>query len=157
MKPLLVIGLGNSLMGGDGIGCAVTDRLASDQRLPDYAEVLSAGSDLLRCAGWMEDRRLVVVIDAILDDHAEPGFVRAFEDGCGLEERQDHAHHLSAVQAIRLLQMLTPVPCTLLGISVVSVEAGVGIPAGLNARIPAILDRVLQELRRWAPDSKEVS
>jgi len=148
MKPLLVIGLGNPLMSGDGIGAAVAERLATDQRLPESVEVIIGASDLLRCAPWMEGRRRVVVIDAMQDDSSPPGLVRAFEDGCGLEERQDHAHHLSAVQAIRLLQLLTPVPCTLLGVSIASVEARAGLPSTLNACIPAIVDCVLQELIR---------
>ena len=34
MKPHLVIGLGNRLMGDEGVGCLLAERLASDPRLP---------------------------------------------------------------------------------------------------------------------------
>jgi hydrogenase maturation protease len=145
MKPLLVIGLGNPLMGDDGVGCAVVECLAADRRLPDCVEVMIGGSDLLRCAGQMEGRSRVVVIDA-LQDGGEPGGVLLFEEGAGLDDRQGHAHHLSAAQAIRLAQMITRVPCTLLGISIPSVTAGPRLSPALGARLPAILDRVLQEL-----------
>jgi len=148
MKPLLAIGLGNPLMGDDGVGCAVAERLAGDGRLPECAEVICGGSDLLRYAGQMEGRRRVVIIDAVQGD-SEPGNVEIFEGaGSLLDERQDQVHHLSAVQAIRLLEMTSPVHCTLLGISVSSIVPGTGLSPLLKARLPAILDRVVQELNR---------
>ncbi|MGA2903451.1 MAG: hydrogenase maturation protease [Candidatus Korobacteraceae bacterium] len=148
MKPLLAIGLGNPLMGDDGVGCVVAERLASDPRLPDCAEVIGGGSDLLGCAGQMEGRRRVVVIDAIQGD-SEPGSVMVFEGArSGLDEQQDHAHQLSAVQAIRLLEKIKSIRCTLLGISISSVATGTSLSPQVEVRMPAILDSVLQELSR---------
>jgi len=157
MKPLLAIGLGNPLMGDDGVGCAVAERLACDPRLPEYAEVICGGSDLLRYAGEMEGRDRIVVIDAIQSD-TEPGSVEIFEGaGSGLDDRQldesqDHVHNLSAVQAIRLLEMLKSVRCTLVGISISSVTVGAGLSPTLDARMPAILDNLLQELSRCSSE-----
>ena len=155
MKPLLAIGLGNPLMGDDGVGCIVAERLASDPRLPTCAEVISGGSDLLRYSRQMEGRSRVVVIDALQAD-TEPGSVFLFEGVCSrLDEHQDQAHHLSAVQAIRLLEMLQSVPCTLCGISISSAAVGTGLSPRVDARMPEILDRVLQELKRRSPDQME--
>ncbi|MGA2146161.1 MAG: hydrogenase maturation protease [Bryobacteraceae bacterium] len=146
MKPVLVIGLGNPLMGDDGVGCVVAERLAGDTRLPAYAEVICGGSDLLRHAGQMEGRSRVVVIDAIEDD-TEPGSVLVFDEArSGLDERQDHAHHLSAVQAIRLFRTIASIRCTLLGVGISSAAMGTGLSPRIESRMPAILDRVLQEL-----------
>jgi len=148
MKPVLAIGLGNPLMGDDGVGCIVAERLACDPRLPECAEVICGGSDLLRYAGQMEGRDRVVVIDAVQGD-MEPGSVEIFEGaGSGLDERQDHVHHISAVQAIRLLEMIKSVHCTLLGISISSVAVGTSLSPKVAARMPTILDSVLQELGR---------
>lgn len=154
MKPLLAIGLGNPLMGDDGVGCVVAERLANDPRLPESAEVICGGSDLLRYCRRMEGRSRVVVIDAI-DGDTEPGIVLTFEGTCsGLSERQDHVHQLSAVQAIRLFGLINSIPCTLLGISVSSVAIGSGLSLAVDARMPAILDCVLQELGRRLPDNR---
>jgi hydrogenase maturation protease len=156
MKPLLAIGLGNPLMGDDGVGCAVAEQLASDPRLPECAEVICGGTDLLRYADQMEGRSRVVVVDAVEGD-MEPGSIVTFEGaGPELGECQDHAHHLSAVQAIRLLGMTKSVRCTLLGISVSSVAIGTGLSPTVGARMPTILDRVLQELGRQTPDHREL-
>ncbi|SPE36307.1 Ni,Fe-hydrogenase maturation factor (hyh operon) [Candidatus Sulfopaludibacter sp. SbA6] len=148
MKPLLVIGLGNPLMGDDGIGWHIVARLAGDPRLPETVEVTSGGTDLLRHADQIEGRSRVVVIDAIQDAIEGNGQVGQISilDEDQLDERQQHAHHLSAVQAIGLLQLITPVRFTLLGISISSAAVANQLSPALAARMPAILDRVLQEL-----------
>jgi hydrogenase maturation protease len=168
MKPRLVIGLGNPLMGDEGIGWHVAERLAGDARLPADVEVVCGGTDLLRHADRMEQRRRVIVIDALRVD-AEPGNVWVGEDpggessGAGapvfgsaadsagqplpaLDNRQDNAHCLSAVQAIQLLRMTTRVPITLLGISVCRADLQAGLSPELAARMPSILESVLGEL-----------
>ena len=74
----------------------------------------------------------------------------------GLDEHKTRAHHLSVVQAIRLLEMIKSVHCTLLGTSISSVSVGTGLSPTVDARMPAILDRVLQELGRRPPDNMEL-
>ena len=58
MKPHLVIGLGNPLVGDEGVGCLLAERLASDPRLPEDIEVIDGGADLLGCADRMSGRDL---------------------------------------------------------------------------------------------------
>jgi hydrogenase maturation protease len=149
MKPRLVLGLGNPLMGDDGVGWYVASRLAGDSRLPADAEALWGGTDLLRYAGQIVGRSHVILVDAIQDE-AEPGSVAVFEDCAELEERQTNAHELSPVRAMRLLRMMTPVRMTLLGVSISSAEVGDRLSAEMEARMPAILERVLEELGRAA-------
>ena len=146
MKPQLVIGLGNPLMGDDGVGWVVATRLAADPRLPDTAEVICGGTDLLRHAGRMAGRSRVILIDAI-QDHAAPGSVIWLQpDDEKLEARQQHAHHLSAVHSVLLLNLITPIPVLLMGISIGSARLSAGLSPALDARMPAILDGVLSEL-----------
>ena len=152
MKPQLVIGLGNPLMGDDGVGCAVAERLAADPRLPETVEVICGGTDLLRYSAQIAGRSRVIVLDAIEDD-GQPGHVAALS-AAALDARQDHAHHLSAIQAIQLLEMTTPVSSLLLAISISSARAGLGLSPALAARLPAIVDRLLRELERSAEEAR---
>ena len=148
MKPLLLIGLGNPLMGDEGVGRLVVEQLAGDPRLPETVEVICGGTDLLRYAGQMEGRSRVFVVDALQDD-TEPGIVSIFNDASsGLDERQEHAHHLSVYQAMALLKMTTPTLFTLLGISIPTAAIKTGLSPVVEGRMPAILDRVLHELMR---------
>jgi hydrogenase maturation protease len=146
MKPLLVIGLGNPLMGDDGVGWHVAERLAADPGLPEHVEVICGGTDVLRYAGEMERRRRVFLIDAIADG-SETGKVTVFDqDFRGLEERQQHAHHLSAIQAVKLLRQLVPARFTLLAISISSARREPALSPEMAAQMPAILQQVLENL-----------
>jgi hydrogenase maturation protease len=146
MKPQLVIGLGNPLMGDDGIGCIVAERLANHPRLPENVEVICGGTDLLRHAGRIEGRSSVVVIDAV-QDVGEPGNVVSLAtDDAGLDERQQHVHQLSAVQCIRLLQMTTSATFLLLGISISAGRVHHGLSPELSGRMPMILGTILGKL-----------
>jgi hydrogenase maturation protease len=160
MKPLLVIGLGNPLMGDEGIGWHVAERLSADPRLPAGAEAVCGGTDLLRHAAGMESRRRVIVVDALRDE-AAPGTVSVWAEpgGAGaaacqpalpsladLDTGQENAHSLSAVQAIQLLRMTLAVPITLLGVSIPHASFDTGLSPALAASLPAILDCVLREI-----------
>jgi hydrogenase maturation protease len=103
-----VIGLGNSLVGDDGVGCRLARRCARDPELRQQTEFVVGGSDLLRLSHLLEGRERVILIDAMLDD-AEPGTVSVHDEPFDeLEERWEHAHHPSAVQAVRLLKVTSP-------------------------------------------------
>jgi hydrogenase maturation protease len=140
MRPVLVIGLGNPLMGDDGIGCAVAEHLASHPSLPASVEAVAGGSDLLRFIDEVRGRDRILVLDAILDD-SEPGSV---QEVASVGERQAHAHHLSAVQAARLIELVIGVHITVLGISIHDVRAGEGLSPALAAAIPSIAAQILQ-------------
>ncbi len=150
MKPHLVVGLGNTLMGDEGIGCVLAGRLAADPRLPDEVEVVEGGSDLLACAGLMAGRRRVTLLDAILD-LSEPGRLHIFEDDFPeLEITQSGAHAMSAAAAIRLLQITEPhlreVRFKLIAVAIDSAAAGPGLSPAIAAKVPFLLERVRREL-----------
>src|SRR5512140_2692672 len=128
MKPRLVLGLGGALAGDDAVGLELVRRLAEDARLPHDVEALEGGADLLRLAGMMASRERVLLVDAVEALPGESGPLVGDHPLAGLDARQPHAHHLSAVQALDLLLLteptlastrftwfLVPVRCTVAG------------------------------------------
>ncbi len=147
MNPTLAIGLGNPLMGDDGIGCRIADLLAADPRLPAGVDVISGGADLLRCSREIEGRLKVVLIDAV-DDESPTGTVSVLDGTAAVSN--EGAHLLSAPESLALLKMSLNGRCPefrFLGVTVGSVAAGHGLSAALAARVPEILARVLEELK----------
>lgn len=65
MKPRLLLGLGNPVMGDDGVAWHLLARLREDPRLPPDVEIAWGGTDLLGCAGLLEGRERVVLVDAV--------------------------------------------------------------------------------------------
>jgi hydrogenase maturation protease len=152
MKSHLVIGLGNRLMGDEGVGWHIIDRLAGDPRLPEDAELLWGGTDLLACADQIEGRSRITLVDALLDP-SQVGGVAVFRDGNGLrglEDRQGHVHHLSLTQAIQLLRINSPsfetARLSLIAVCIDSARMQPELSPTLAARMPHILECVLQEL-----------
>ena len=150
MKPHLVIGLGNRLMGDEGVGCLLAERLASDPRLPTDIEIFVGGTDLLASADRMAGRARVTLLDALLDP-SEPGMVHVFEgDFSALETSQPGAHALSAVASLQLLQAAYPelrdVQFKLITVSIDSASFGPGLSAPLAATLHHLLDEVLHNL-----------
>jgi len=152
VKSHLVLGLGNQLMGDEGIGWHVINRLACDPRLPGDTELLWGGTDLLACAEQIEGRSRVTLVDALLDP-SQVGSVAVFGDGNGLrslEDRQWHVHHLSLTQAIHLLRIVSPsletARLSLVAICIDSAPLQPELSPALAAKMPQILECVLQKL-----------
>lgn len=150
MGAKVVIGLGNPLMGDDGIGWHVAREVAKYPDLPADTDVAYGGSDLLRHDGVLADRDRVIIVDAVFDGF-EPGTVRVLdEDFDDWEERQGHAHQLSAVAAIQLLRASAPrlanTRFTIISVSVASVRAEERLSAPMSAKLPQIVRRVVTEL-----------
>lgn len=158
-KPILVLGLGNRLAGDDGIGSRVAAALAGDPRLPADVDVMQAGSDLLRLAPRMEDRTDVVLLDAMLTD-GDVGDVSVLTDVCGMDTRQGHVHHLSAVQAMALLRTVVPrldgIRCTWIAIGIADSRISHDLSPALDAALPGIVDAVLATLHGMT-DSTETA
>jgi hydrogenase maturation protease len=149
MNHTLILGLGNPLMGDDGVGCRAARLLADDPRLPLGAQSIPAGTDLLRWMDRIEGHEHVILIDAM---RAAPDarIEVLHDDFTGLSMQQTTAHSLSAAQAIALMQQSDPALCnvrfTLVAVPVASAEIRIGLSPETEARLPAILDTVLLEL-----------
>lgn len=148
MKPVLVVGLGNGLVGDDGVGCRLIERLTRDRALRRRADFAVGATDLLRLADCFTGRRAVVLIDAVLSDE-EPGTVRVYEEPFEeLDTEWSDAHAPSLVQSVGLLKMLSPAlrgtPFWLIGVAVPELRHD----AILSPRLPEIAARVRAALAR---------
>jgi hydrogenase maturation protease len=149
MKPDLVIGLGNPLMGDDGAGAAAAEVLANDRTLARHVDVISADSDVLSCANRMERRRRVLLIDAV--EGEVPGSISVLRESPSLEGQQ-HAHHLSAPAMLALLRQVTPTlhdtEFIWILVTVNSARVGMRLSPEVAAAIPKLVEQVRQELGR---------
>jgi hydrogenase maturation protease len=145
-RPVLILGLGNPLMGDDGVAWHLVERLRTDPRLPADVEVAWGGSDLLACAGLMEGRRRVVLVDAV--EGGEPGAVVELDPwSAGLDERDAGAHGLAVPGALRLLRAVSPalaeLDLALVGVVVSTVTLGPTLSAPVRRRLPRITTEIL--------------
>ena len=146
----LVVGLGGAPAGDDAVGLEIARRLARDPRLPTHTEVLEGGPDLLRLGAALVGRQRVVLVDAIA---AKPGEMEPLVRDhplLGIDSRQQHAHQLSAVQALDLLRLLEPdlatVRFTWFLVPVRTVRPSQSLSPELAGRLPALVESLLSIL-----------
>jgi hydrogenase maturation protease len=74
-ETVLVLGLGNTLLGDDGVGVHVARRLGSDAAMPPWVRVVDGGTMGFRLTSVLGDGGDVLMIDAA-DFAAAPGSLR---------------------------------------------------------------------------------
>lgn len=159
MKPVLIVGLGNPLAGDDGVGWHLAARLREHPRLPDDVEILQA-CDMLTLEEELQDRPLVLLIDALLDDDGPCGRLIPIEDFSALDTRTGSVHHLPPAQAIALLRGLYPeireVLIILLGVTVGRVYMDHALSPPLAACLDELADAILGIITEKAGRSTSV-
>ncbi len=149
---LLVLGLGNVLLGDDGAGVEAAMLIKSRFRVPDGVEVLDGGTLGLSLLGAISEAETAVLVDAVRADDAPPGTILRLE---GDEVPPAVAQRLSPHQvgvadlldAARLIGRY-PSRLVLCGVVPQSIELNVGLTAPVAAAIPALVDSVVAECAR---------
>lgn len=74
----LVLGIGNVLLGDEGVGVSVVDRLQAEGGLPSHVDLLDGGTGSLVLLEPMREARRMILIDATADGQP-PGTVQRIE------------------------------------------------------------------------------
>ncbi|MEI6593218.1 MAG: hydrogenase maturation protease [Holophagaceae bacterium] len=74
----LVLGIGNVLLGDEGVGVAVIDHLQAEGGLPSHVDLLDGGTGSLVLLEPMREARRMILIDATADGQP-PGTVQRLE------------------------------------------------------------------------------
>lgn len=147
-----VIGVGNELMGDDGIGPRVVAELesASDTQSPSV-RLYDAGTTAFLALEVMSGCAQAVVIDAI-ESGAEPGTVQEYRyvDGEFADPPPEMTmHDVSFVEALDYGRDAYDLPETvrIIGVEPATLTAGVGLSDPVEAAVPEITDIVTEILR----------
>ncbi|MFD0318354.1 hydrogenase maturation protease [Streptomyces flavalbus] len=160
---IVVIGVGNEFRHDDGVGWAVTARLAertADRPLPPGTVVADCDGDPARLLGLWEGAALAVVVDAAHAEPPHPGRVhRLTLDGTGTARTATTSSHgLGLGDAVELSLVLDRLPRRLVVYAVEGADRslGRGLSAPVAARVDALARAVEEDVRRSGPDGREV-
>jgi len=149
-KPILVLGVGNTLLKDEGVGVLVARRL-QEMDLPDNVEVLEGGVLGFDLLDHMEEREKIVVIDAV-DGDGEPGAVyrmtRAeIDEGNSRCMTSLHEVDLPQVFSTADLMGIQIEPMVLIGIQPKAIEMGYDeVTPEVEAAMPKAIELVLKEV-----------
>jgi hydrogenase maturation protease len=146
--PLLVLGLGNILLGDDGLGPVAVHRLIRSYDMPEGVLVLDGGTLGLSLLPHLEDARRALLVDAIRAE-GPPGTLVRLE---GDEVAPAVAARLSPHQ-VGVADLLDgarwrdryPKPLILLGVVPASLELRVGLSPRVEAALPGLIERIVAE------------
>lgn len=148
-KPteVLVLGIGNVLMGDEGVGVRAVERLREIQ-LPNGVECLDGGTGGFHLLGPMQDARRVVLIDATADG-APVGTVRRLRPCFSADyPRTLTAHDIGLKDLLDAFYLLGEGPdVTLFAVSIPPLnELGLELSSEVNAIVPRLAELVLAEV-----------
>lgn len=145
----VVIGLGNPLMGDDGLGLAAAQRLLSDWDLPADLQIVDGGTWGLNLLPVIEDAARVVLLDAI--DLAEPPgtLIRLPRERLPkylATKISPHQVDLRDVLALAELRRTLPDDTTAIGLQPAVVALGDRLSPVIQGRLEELLDALAADL-----------
>ena len=149
---ILLMGVGNVLMGDDALGPKVLQQIEARYELPAEVTVFDAGTPGLDLTLFLDGFDAIVAVDALKGKGA-PGEVRTYrkeqlvEGGLPIVTSP---HEPTLREALMRLQLLGrgPSEVFLVGAIPERVETGPGLSFAVESAIPVIEQQVLRELAR---------
>ena len=152
MKTTLVLGLGNILLGDEGVGVRVVERLQALYDFPEGTQVMDGGTLALDLLPYVEDTDRLLVVDAV-DMRAKPGTVVriANEEVPTFLSIKVSPHQMGLADILSAARLLGHYPedLVLLGVQPGVIDATLELSSPVAAQVDVLADRVLADLSRW--------
>jgi hydrogenase maturation protease len=148
--PLLILGLGNLLLGDDGLGVAAVRRLLEEYEAPEGVRVLDGGTLGLSLLPHLEDAERAILVDAISDDAPVASFVRLEgEDVAPAVAVRLSPHQIGVSDLLEGARWLgrSPRIVLLLGLVPGSIELSLERSPAVEASLPDLVGRIVEEAR----------
>ena len=142
-EPVLVLGIGNYLLGDEGVGVHAIHAL-EQEALPPHVHILDGGTGGFHLLSYLQDNPQVILIDATMDGRP-PGTVRALKPRFASDfPRALSAHDIGLRDLIETTILVGKLPSIdLITISVDEIqELGTDLSPAVLASIPEVLRHV---------------
>ena len=142
-NKILILGIGNYLMGDEGIGVHIAERLLKET-LPPEVDVLDGGTGGFHLLEYFELYPNVILIDATLDSNP-PGTIRLIKPKFAKDFPQAMStHDIGLKDMVSALQIMGTIPD--IDLFVVSIESiqqqGITLTPEVEAVVPLVMHKV---------------
>jgi hydrogenase maturation protease len=150
-EDILVLGVGNTLMGDDGVGIRVVEMLA-DEDIPPNVVLKEAGLPGWGLPSWFEGMSTVLLIDAVQMGQ-EPGSWKRFNtDDLQIVMENNtlslHQNDLACGLALSQAMNLMPENLLLYGIEPANTAPGDDLSPEVEASLPELIKNILLDLEK---------
>ncbi len=147
----LILGVGNVLIGDEGIGIRIIEELDNRYIFPDDVSLLDGGTAGVELLRYIEGKKLLILIDAMAADHP-PGTVYQVEGEDVpkqfLERISPHQIGLSDLLATGMLSDNIPENIILFCVEPERLETGMYISDSVAKSIDKIINPILDHLEK---------
>ena len=146
---MLVLGIGNLLMGDEGIGVHAVRALEAEA-LPEDVTLLDGGTGGFHLLELFSDHRHMILIDATLDDR-DPGAVRVLHPKFATDfPRSLSAHDIGLRDLVESAILLGPLPT--MDIVTISIAKIQSMTLEMSPEVEAAIPEVIATVRRLIAD-----
>lgn len=153
----LVLGIGNLLIGDEGVGCWTVEELSRRYTLPPDVECVDGGTAGFELLAMLDRKEHVILIDALRGDRA-PGTVVMVEGEhvpkAFLARTTPHQLGICDVLAAAQLTETMPRHLTLYGIEPKQLDVGIGLSPEVEAGMEKTIGAVVEQLRHFGYEVK---
>ncbi|ADW19454.1 hydrogenase maturation protease [Desulfobulbus propionicus DSM 2032] len=153
----LVLGIGNLLIGDEGVGCRTIEELSRRYTLPPEVECVDGGTAGFELLAMLDSKDHVILIDALRGDR-EPGTVVLVEGDhvpkAFLARTTPHQLGICDVLAAAQLTDTMPRHLTLYGIEPKQLDVGIGLSPEVEAGMEKTIGAVVEQLRHFGYEVK---
>lgn len=146
---ILLLGVGNVLLGDEGVGVHTVNRLR-DEGLPDCVDAVDGGTAGLELAYLVGGFSRLVIVDC-LDAGMEPGSIFRIspDDICGNTEAKISFHDLGLAEFLTMAKSMGQLPETVIfGIQPQKIDWGFGLSRAVEQKIEEFMDLVRNEFKQ---------
>jgi hydrogenase maturation protease len=146
---VVVLGVGNLVMGDEGLGVRCAWRLEAAGVLPAGVVIIDGGTSTSELLGDLEDLDLLVIVDAVAGGGAPGSLVRLEGDripSAFSNKLSPHQHGINDLLATLQFVGRAPGKVVVLGLTPVRIELGFELSPEVEAALPALAACVVAEV-----------
>ena len=147
-KKILILGLGNILLGDEGVGVRIAQQLSS-QSIPDGIEVIDGGTAGYELLNLLEGRDKVIIVDAVKADD-KPGSIYKMDLSVLQEDTpmQLSLHQIGLKNVFKMASLMDINPkVTLVGVVPKDYQSyKIGLSPEIERVIPLAIETILQDI-----------
>lgn len=147
---IIVLGIGNILLGDEGLGVRTIERLQRDFRIPPHIELVDGGTAGIDLLGFVRKDTALIIVDCIKPKERPGRMIRleGSEVPTFLSSKiSPHQLGLSDLLAAAHLIDRKPEKLVFLGMEPKSIATGLTLTAEIENCLPQLVTAIVQELR----------
>ena len=158
----LVLGLGNTLLGDEGVGVHIVQQMQQDNAGIDDITYLDGGTLSFTLAGYIEEAGNLIIIDAA-QLNSSPGVIKVYEgeamDQFVTSNRNKSVHEVNITDILSLAHLTGHLPerRALIGIQPQLIDWGDTLSESVAQAIPQVFKITSDLILRWEQEKEALA